>query len=99
MQPRDDVSTCPSPESSRAGSSEQESLAIDGWQEDLIDEIRQRFANGSRTILEDVHGRVDKVLIDFVLTQTGGNISEASTRLGISRPTLRNRIRQLRLDT
>ncbi|SMP73816.1 regulatory protein, Fis family [Neorhodopirellula lusitana] len=99
MQPRDDLSSTPSSRSSSPESRGRESLTLDPWQEELIEEIRQRFTGGSQTILEDIHERVDRVLIDFVLTQTGGNISEASSRLGISRPTLRNRLRQLRLNT
>ncbi|WP_390656977.1 helix-turn-helix domain-containing protein [Crateriforma spongiae] len=37
------------------------------------------------------------MLIDQVLKATQGNLSEASTRLGISRPTLRSRLKQLGL--
>lgn len=68
------------------------------WQERLVDEIHQRLADGSFTISSDIHDNVDRILISEVLKSTGNNISEASNRLGISRPTLRSRIKQLRLN-
>ena len=70
-----------------------------GWQDLLTEEVKQFLAQGTPTRLEDLHNRVDRVLIAQVLQATDGNISETSIRLGISRPTLRNRIRQLRLGT
>jgi two-component system nitrogen regulation response regulator GlnG len=71
----------------------------DPWEDGLIEEIEQLLAEGSQTMVEEVHERVDRVLFELVLAETGGNISEASLRLGISRPTLRTRIKQLRLNT
>ena len=95
VQPVNETSHYPSP---RPVSQRGESSTQDHWEEGLIEEIRQLFGDDSETILEDIHERVDRVLFEFVLNQTEGNISEASKRLGISRPTLRNRLRQLRLD-
>ncbi|MGB7344817.1 MAG: helix-turn-helix domain-containing protein [Pirellulaceae bacterium] len=55
--------------------------------------------SGSHTISNDIHDQVDRVLLEGVLKATSGNISEAANRLGISRPTLRNRIRNLKIES
>lgn len=68
------------------------------WAEDLRGEIAKRLEAGSRSISEEMHDQVDRVLLETVLESTGGNLSEAASRLGISRPTLRTRIRHLRID-
>jgi len=67
------------------------------WQEGLEAEISKLLAGGSHVISDEIHDKVDQVLLQPVLESTGGNIGEASARLGISRPTLRNRMRQLHL--
>ncbi|TWU62770.1 sigma-54-dependent transcriptional regulator [Crateriforma conspicua] len=67
------------------------------WRSDLSRLIATRLAAGSFSISSDIHDEVDRVLIDQVLKATQGNLSEASTRLGISRPTLRSRLKQLGL--
>lgn len=69
------------------------------WQEGVQAEIARLMAEGSQTVSDDIHDQVDRLLLRQVLEATGGNISEASTRLGISRPTLRSRIRTLRLNS
>lgn len=96
MQPTNATSHC---HNAGAISHREESSDQDRWEEGLIEEIRQLFAEESQTILEDIHERVDGVLFEFVLNRTEGNITEASKRLGISRPTLRSRLRQLRLNS
>ena len=68
------------------------------WQDGLAKEVRRRFAEGSFTIGSDIHDDVDRILIAEVMKSSGNNISEASNRLGISRPTLRSRINHLRID-
>ncbi len=68
------------------------------WTSGLVDELHRLLESGSQTISDDIHDQVDRVLLREVLKATGGNISEAASRLGISRPTLRNRVRHLRLD-
>jgi two-component system nitrogen regulation response regulator GlnG len=68
------------------------------WHDGLRDEVASRFAQGSHRINDEIHDQVDAIIIRQVLKATSGNISESSSRLGVSRPTLRNRIKQLRLD-
>lgn len=67
------------------------------WIDGLVLEVRKRFNEGSFAISSDIHDKVDRLLIDEVMKSTDNNISEAANRLGISRPTLRNRIKHLRL--
>lgn len=69
------------------------------WAADLNTEVQRLLESGSHSISDEVHDQVDRVLLEGVLKETAGNISEAATRLGISRPTLRNRIRHLGIDT
>ncbi|MCC9654347.1 sigma-54-dependent transcriptional regulator [Rhodopirellula halodulae] len=68
-----------------------------GWREGLAEDVRQRIAAGSFSVSSDVHDEADRILISEMLKATGNNLSEASSRLGISRPTLRSRIRALGL--
>ncbi|MCC9602172.1 sigma-54 dependent transcriptional regulator [Stieleria sp. JC731] len=65
------------------------------WQDGLIAEIQAKLNAGSNTISDDIHEEVDRLLVERVLKSCGGNLSETSIRLGISRPTLRTRMRQL----
>ncbi|TWU46991.1 helix-turn-helix domain-containing protein [Rubripirellula reticaptiva] len=99
MQLSNDVTVSCTSGQSRAVSNEQDSFALDPWEQGLINEVRRLFAGESQVILEQVHERVDRVVLDYVLAQTSGNISQASKRLGVSRPTLRNRSRALGLYT
>ncbi|KAA1259200.1 Nitrogen regulation protein NR(I) [Rubripirellula obstinata] len=69
------------------------------WTGDLSLEVQRLLESGSQSISEEVHDQVDRVLLQGILKATHGNISEAATRLGISRPTLRNRIRHLGINT
>lgn len=69
------------------------------WHSGVAKEIARLLADGSQTVSDDIHDQLDRILLRQVLEATGGNISEASTRLGISRPTLRSRIRTLRLNS
>lgn len=71
--------------------------SLEPWQESFVDEVAERLARDSHLILEEIHRRVDKVVFACVLQETGGNISQACARLGISRPTFRHRLRQLGL--
>ena len=52
----------------------------------------------SSSIRDEIQNRVDGILLRTTLEATGGNISRASGLLGISRPTLRTRMRQLRIE-
>jgi two-component system nitrogen regulation response regulator GlnG len=67
------------------------------WTDPIRQEVAHRLASGSSTISSDIHDQVDRVVIAEVLKATGNNLSEASNRLGLSRPTLRSRIRHLGL--
>jgi two-component system nitrogen regulation response regulator GlnG len=53
------------------------------------------LASGSNRISATIHDEVDRIVLREVLRSCRGNISEASVRLGISRPTLRSRMKQL----
>jgi two-component system nitrogen regulation response regulator GlnG len=77
----------------------QRGVSSEPWAEGLNSEIQRLLQSGSHMISDSIHDQVDQVLLREVLLATGGNISEAATRLGISRPTLRNRIRHLELDS
>ena len=68
------------------------------WEEELRQQIGQLVQEGSHNIAAEIHDRVDRILIPELLKATGGNVSAASTRLGVSRPTFRNRLRQLGLS-
>tara|TARA_R110002049_G_scaffold4601_5_gene32606 strand:+ start:839855 stop:841303 length:1449 start_codon:yes stop_codon:yes gene_type:complete len=67
-------------------------------EDDLRQQIRTLVETGSHNIAAEIHDRIDRILLSEVLDSTGGNVSAASTRLGISRPTLRSRLRQLGLS-
>ena len=67
------------------------------WEEDLRGQIAQLVHEGSHNIASEIHDRVDRILFADLMNATSGNVSEASTRLGISRPTLRSRLKQLGL--
>ncbi|TWU59165.1 Nitrogen regulation protein NR(I) [Rubripirellula tenax] len=69
------------------------------WTDDLSLELARLLESGSHCISDEMHNQVDRVLLQGVLKATGNNISEAAARLGISRPTLRNRIRYLGLQS
>ncbi len=70
----------------------------EAWQVGLQAEVQAKLAAGSYTVRDDIYDQVDAILIREVLASTGGNLSEASSRMGISRPTLRSRIKQLQID-
>jgi len=67
------------------------------WAHTLRSHVANLLEEDSQNIAENVHDAVDRVLLSEVLKQTKGNVSAASSRLGISRPTLRNRLKHLGL--
>ncbi|TWU25058.1 Nitrogen assimilation regulatory protein [Novipirellula galeiformis] len=75
------------------------SIGGGAWQAGLRSHVAWLFAEGSHTIAADIHDAVDREILAEVLHATQGNVSAASNRLGISRPTLRNRIKQLDRNT
>lgn len=65
------------------------------WEEMLRNDVNKLFEDGSHVISERVHDQVDRILLTEILDLTGGNVSAASSRLGISRPTFRSRLKHL----
>ena len=59
---------------------------------DIIDRVRELIRSGDNDIYRHVHADVDRILLEEVLDQVGGNQVVASQRLGISRTTLRNKL-------
>ncbi len=76
-----------------------ETRSSDVWEEGLRSHLQQLLQSGAHEIATQVHDSVDRVLLQEVLAATHGNISEAANRLGISRPTLRSRLKHLGLRT
>ena len=68
------------------------------WQHGLEQEVLRLLTQKASSIREEIYDRVDEILLRTTLKATGGNISQASHRLGISRPTLRSRLRQLKIE-
>ena len=65
------------------------------WAFALDTEVHRLLENGSHSISDEIHDQVDQVILHLVLKSTDGNLTEAAARLGVSRPTLRNRMRRL----
>ena len=82
--------------STHQSGNQQQSAAA--WHAGLQMEVTRLLQSGSHLIGDQIHDAVDRVVIRQVLESTGGNISETAARLGISRPTLRHRIRHLRIE-
>jgi two-component system response regulator AtoC len=66
---------------------------------DAIDEILTRHQQNPASVASpEVLTELEKAHIEKVLSDAHGNISEASRRLGISRPTLRRKIRKYAIE-
>jgi two-component system nitrogen regulation response regulator GlnG len=61
--------------------------------------ILRRLEEGTTTLSTEVHQRIDRILLRLTLHHTQGNQVQAARVLGISRQTLRARIRELGLAT
>ncbi len=72
-----------------------EASPTEDWEKDLRSHVTELLKTGADEIAGQIHDAVDRVVLTEVLKATGGNISEASIRLGISRPTLRSRLKHL----
>jgi DNA-binding NtrC family response regulator len=59
--------------------------------------IRQGLEQGSENLYQDAHQQLDRFLVPLVLRATDGNQLQAARILGISRQTLRFKIRELGL--
>jgi DNA-binding protein Fis len=64
---------------------------------DLDAFIRDQIARDADDIYAETHRQVDKLLLVRALEQTGGNQREAARLLGISRQTMRTKLRSLGL--
>jgi two-component system nitrogen regulation response regulator GlnG len=64
---------------------------------DLAAFVEHRLRGGSKTLHADVTGMMERYLLTRVLHETGGNQSEAAKILGITRGSLRHKIRSLGL--
>jgi DNA-binding NtrC family response regulator len=64
---------------------------------DLERFIRQRLSPGATDLASETHREVDRLLMTIALEYTHGNHREASRLLGISRQTMRMRLRSLGL--
>lgn len=64
---------------------------------DLTEMATQQFAAGSTSIHAHCIGEAEKIVLGTVLHCTGGNLSKAAEHLGISRVTLRTKLRELGL--
>src|SRR5438105_6649531 len=60
--------------------------------------LRQRMEAGSREIYQEAHQHLDRLLLPLVLGSTDGNKLQAARLLGITRKTLRLRLRALGLS-
>jgi two-component system nitrogen regulation response regulator GlnG len=65
---------------------------------DLAAYIERQLSEGSRSLHGDATAMMERYLLTRVLRETGGNQSEAAKILGITRGSLRNKIRTLRLS-
>jgi two-component system nitrogen regulation response regulator GlnG len=60
--------------------------------------IRQRLQAGSNDLHEETFRRVEQFLLPLVMESTSGNKAQAARILGLSRPTLRMKLRELGLS-
>ena len=60
--------------------------------------LRQRMEAGSEEIYQEAHQQLDRLLLPLVLGSTDGNKLQAARHLGITRKTLRLRLRALGLS-
>jgi two-component system nitrogen regulation response regulator GlnG len=60
--------------------------------------VAQGWASGSNDIYREVMQRVDAAIVEESLKHSGGNQQLAAERLGISRPTLRTKLRAINVD-
>ena len=70
----------------------------DAGQLHLLEFVAQRLEAGTQDLHGEVISRVERQLLRQVLERTKGNQLQAATILGISRVTLRSKIRSLGID-
>jgi two-component system nitrogen regulation response regulator GlnG len=64
----------------------------------VAQQVRRRLAAGESDIYPHLINEIDRIALRETLRQTQGNQVHASERLGMSRTTLRNKIRTLGVD-
>ena len=69
----------------------------EAWEARLRALVRDMIERDEPEIARAIGELVDRITLSEVLDAVGGNLSEASNRLGTSRPTLRSRLRHLGL--
>ncbi|WP_437231124.1 sigma-54-dependent transcriptional regulator [Planctomicrobium sp. SH661] len=79
---------------------DQEQVAVstvpsDGQQPDFVQFLAERLTPDATHLYEEVHRYLDSYFLTKVLEFTGGNQNQAAKVLGISRQTLRMRLREL----
>ena len=67
-------------------------------EDELLKFIHQRVDEGTENLYEEVIQRIERTLLTELLTTFEGNISRASTVLGISRSTLRAKLATLGIN-
>jgi DNA-binding protein Fis len=78
----------------------EQSKPVDGDAKiDIAALTRQLLEAGSTNVYREVSSYVDRVLLATVLDHAGGNQQQAAEMLGISRMTLRARLRQSVVDS
>ena len=89
----------PAPVSAHAAQPRPEAIApVGGCGRSAIESfLRQELQGCGADLYQDVHRQVDQQLLPLVLQSTGGNQLRAAQLLGITRRTLRLRLRELGL--
>ena len=87
------TSCCPSMNTSSQVEAQVSSPTEDALEKLIAAETRLRLQSDSIHIFDDILRRVESAIISTVLSETDQNLTHAAQRLGISRPTLRNKIR------
>jgi two-component system nitrogen regulation response regulator GlnG len=83
----------------RAESATSEVAPADGEQKcNLLAQIKERLHAGSRMLYAETLESMERTLLTVVLTHTEGNQSKAAEVLGITRGSLRNKIRLLGIN-
>ena len=69
-----------------------------GYLAELRSLVQSGWKAGSNDIYREIMQRVDAAIVEEALKHTGGNQQLAAERLGISRPTLRSKLRAINVD-
>ncbi len=81
----------------RSGSTARRASSVDGGRLDVAEFVNRLLQTNQSDIYDKVNAAVDRVVIETVLKYAKGNQVQASELLGISRTTLRGKLRSLGL--